>query len=840
MPELVEQGEPELSVILHDLQNVGVQQHGRVRRLTRTIGVRGTEDRERTFVSLERTDVECQRHRVESIPERPRSRLVRVRIDHAVYSSLLQLADNWRVSQRNADQENEHHTHDGELLRSGSPLLRSKGNSPTQMTVLVLLAAPTRARLITSRQSSHRSPHCILGQPGAYRALNCCPTMGPKRQTNIPKKPETVKILEIQRVFRYTLGRFLSKRMIAHIISAAANHIYNLIFLGMLLMVMLSCGMRVFSWFKIQGLRTLEKFLFAQAIGIGIVGYALYFIGLAHLLNAWLILLLILAQILFFSKEFRTISNWLARVPQLTKFLWKEIRKSAFNMWMALAAVVFGGFGFIGAATPESQFDAIWYHLTLPKIYILDHFIHYVPGTLLYYSVFPRLTEMMYTLGLITANDIVAKMFHFAFGILFMLSIFALARRFFSSKVGLLAILVLCTTFEFIWLWRTAYIDLATAFFGTLACLAFLIWIFEHNEQPKERQKFLILTGIFTGLLLATKDWGLVMLPAIGFVILVKDLASNQEKKFIRFIQHTAIFAGIALVIALPWYIDAFINTGNPLYPIGAFHSPEDYGEATGAVDWFTRVWPKTFIPFTIQYTSSAFAPLMGLVMLTPFVWKRISRQAKYVFGLGGAYYFFYSFIPTHQHYRYSFGAVALLAILSAYLFFELFKNSKWLKFVGAVIIIVPLIIAIGMLGHLNKGNIRVFAGLESRDDYLNRVVAKNAFGFYDRDNYFAKNFGDGSKGPILTYNLHNLFYVNFPAAVYENNVLDVKNIHSAEDFVQQLKDRNIHYVMFKNSNIEALWDRMGKPSDFETFNSIFIPEYSSAQDSLDLYKVKE
>ena len=39
--------------------------------------------------------------------------------------------------------------------------------------------------------------------------------------------------------------------------------------------------------------------------------------------------------------------------------------------------------------TPEIGFDALWYHLTLPKLWLLKHQWHF-NGGLLYYSVMPR------------------------------------------------------------------------------------------------------------------------------------------------------------------------------------------------------------------------------------------------------------------------------------------------------------------------------------------------------------------------------------------------------------------------------------------------------------------
>lgn len=628
------------------------------------------------------------------------------------------------------------------------------------------------------------------------------------------------------------------------IISTLLAHLYNLLYLGVLCMIMLAVGMRIFSFFRITGLRTLEKGLFSLGLGIAIVSYAIYLIGLLGILNAWVVILLLLGVIFVFGKEFRVISHWLTKSPKVFSHFAQLVRKNLVSLWAIIPLAALTLLTYIGAAVPETEFDAIWYHLTLPKIYILDHAVHFIPGKLLYYSVLPRLTEMTFTLGLLVWNDIVAKLIHFGFGILFLLTTFALARKYFGSRVGILATLIVYATFDTLWLARTAYIDLATAFFGVLAALALMAWVNE-KEETHSKQGLFILLALFAGFMLSTKHWAIAILPAVTAVIFVRDIFGNVvahqsiQARWKNFFKDIGIFLGIAILVTLPWYIDAWIHTGNPLYPVGSFHSPEDYGAAKDGVDWLTRVWLQTFLPFTFQYVSSAFSPIFGLLLLVPFLWKKITLPAKYLAGFGAAFYFVYSFIPTHIYYRYSFGVLGVLGTLSAYIFFVAFKNSKWLRFVGSIIIAIPVLINLVMLVKWDQPVLKVFAGIESRDEYLTRTLAPNVFAFYDRGGYFAKNFPDTSKGKILTYNVHNLFYVDFPFVAFENNALDASRIHDVQDFKNQLKDQNIQYVLFKNSDIEALWNQLNHPSSFETFSGIFSKEYQVPEDSITLYKIQ-
>ena len=53
----------------------------------------------------------------------------------------------------------------------------------------------------------------------------------------------------------------------------------------------------------------------------------------------------------------------------------------------------------VGALGPETAFDALWYHITLPKIYLQHKELLFIPGGLLYYSAMPQLGEMLYVGG---------------------------------------------------------------------------------------------------------------------------------------------------------------------------------------------------------------------------------------------------------------------------------------------------------------------------------------------------------------------------------------------------------------------------------------------------------
>src|SRR5258708_2606943 len=130
--------------------------------------------------------------------------------------------------------------------------------------------------------------------------------------------------------------------------------------------------------------------MFVLAFFIGIYSYVIFVLGMFDLLTKlniisvtviWFILLL------FFEREFIV-------------FLFKKISKRNLNVKkiyktttfpFILLFILLALVNLIGVLGPDLAFDALWYHLTLPKLYLLHHSIYHIPGGLLSYSDMPKL-----------------------------------------------------------------------------------------------------------------------------------------------------------------------------------------------------------------------------------------------------------------------------------------------------------------------------------------------------------------------------------------------------------------------------------------------------------------
>ena len=205
--------------------------------------------------------------------------------------------------------------------------------------------------------------------------------------------------------------------------------------------------------------------MFQIAILIGLYSYSIFLLGIFGVLNKPTVgadsltflsisfLLLVKPNI---NNVTRVFSNFTKHLGLLGKF--------------SLVLIILQLFiNFVGALGPELSFDALWYHLTIPKIFIEYQRVFHIPGSLLYYSDMPKLIEMLYIPGLMYGNEVFAKLIHYTFGIGVLIVIFNLARKYLSRDLSLLAVLIFSSNLVFAWQQTTSFIDLGRTFFETAA-----------------------------------------------------------------------------------------------------------------------------------------------------------------------------------------------------------------------------------------------------------------------------------------------------------------------------------------------------------------------------------
>lgn len=219
---------------------------------------------------------------------------------------------------------------------------------------------------------------------------------------------------------------------------------------------------------------------------------------------------------------------------------------------------------FVAVFGPEVGFDALWYHLTIPKIYLMWGKIDFIPGGLMYYSAMPRLGELLYLVG-----DRGAHIINWLAGIGTAFITYKIARKYLDPKHSFFAAIIFYCTPLVGWQSGSAYVDLLRTFFEILA-LYFVL------------SKKYLFGGIAAGLAISTKT---LALGSLGILSII----SNFRLKFII----------TAILISAPWFIWAYLKTGYPFYPIGAgiLDASHNIGNIWPLLplDWWLIIYPLTF-----------------------------------------------------------------------------------------------------------------------------------------------------------------------------------------------------------------------------------------------------
>lgn len=483
--------------------------------------------------------------------------------------------------------------------------------------------------------------------------------------------------------------------------------------------------------------------MFTLALLIGIYAYSIFLFGLVGILY-WPVIVLfsflyILGSLYYFRKKFV-----IPKFSTIKKFVFQEKLFTPFLLLIFLQAII----NFIGVFGPELGFDALWYHLTLPKFYLANHAILHIPGGLFYYSDMPKLIELLYT-GLLGFHiDFLPKLLHFGFGIATVIILYRFSRKFLSPVLSILVCALFYSNLVVGWESISAYIDLGRTFFELLGVVAFFNWI------EKKLSKWFYIAAIMVGLAIATKTIAFSSLFICIFLIIV--IGYKQKKRVEQILKWSLSFILIVILIPMPWFVFAVIHTGNPLYPL----FDPIYGNG-GSVGW-QFLNPFYFVTtFWTLFTHAADPISPWYLMLLPLVlvfYKKMNEQFKYLYFYSVLALLFWYLTPNTGGGRFILPYLPLFSLVTVYPL-QFFKRKQQMYF----IILAATLVGISIIyrGAANAKFLPVLVRKEPAAQFLTKNLNFSYGDFYDTDEYFARHIKPTDT--VLLYGFHNLYYVDFP-----------------------------------------------------------------------------
>jgi len=404
---------------------------------------------------------------------------------------------------------------------------------------------------------------------------------------------------------------------------------------------------------RLPGATRAEYLLFALGAGgaaLSLLMLLLGALGLIALPVSLTVLLAGLALAISQREHWRALPRAPLREPAAT-----PAERAVWLGFLAVIALPLGYGLFAHALAPPTDYDVVAYHFAIPRLYSEAGRIVYLPYVL--HSNWPLGTEMLFLIGLQLSSESAAQLLTLSFALMLCAALALFGERWLPRGSGWLAAAIFCA------------IPMVTRLVGTglvempLACYTFLAFYALWHWRQSRARGWLLLSAGLAGAAAATKLNGVA--AALVFATLAAALAAleGQPRRAV------GVFAGYGLVsflVVLPWYLKAWIHTGNPiwpfLYPLLGGRNWDELGSiylngylrttnmAPTFANWLTGLWQVTrangrFGSFLLGPYVLTLLPLGVL----PLLWRPALRPLLTLLGLSLLAFYSIWFLLTHQ-----------------------------------------------------------------------------------------------------------------------------------------------------------------------------------------------
>lgn len=599
------------------------------------------------------------------------------------------------------------------------------------------------------------------------------------------------------------------------------DYLYAVLLLCLLVVISFALGRKLLQWMKLKIEDFWMEAIFSTGIGLGILSYltlGLGFLGLLYRTVFW-VLIIVFSVVGFFE-----IKRTLPEIRKNSQMVRAEDKRFTFPyklIWAILGIMIF--INLCMSLVPELFYDSLVQHLAVPNYYIIHHKI--LPLRYSLTSFYPLGVEMLYLIGMLLKDEMLAKLIHFSCGILTLIAIYHFCKRYFNRLIGLISCVIFYTIpIVSINSWATGN-DVGLTFIFMLSLWAML----EFFNKEQDQKKWLFLSAILAGFCMGIKYTALFSVAGLmSFAFLYNTF--GKKTPFFKSVKMVLIYGLIVLAVASPWLIKNFIHIRNPFFPFFCKFSGMEYlqdrGNVTslyyGPLFRFSTVGEILKVPwfFTMKGRDSLhfIGPLFLLLVPLFFLVKKKGKTTWQLFNFSLLAYFF--FLLAARQPRYLMPAFPAISIIAAYGLIKVIDNVP--KYIGrAMVIGVSLVLMTNLyfilsITRLNYSPFKVLTGLESRDDYLSYTRP----GVYPNPAYLAIKH--------INENLDNSVKVLF---IGDEKVLYIKkdfvfsgvsNKNLIVEWCKQAKNGKNLYDIFEKENITHILINLREGIRLHGYGSIF------------------
>ncbi len=366
-----------------------------------------------------------------------------------------------------------------------------------------------------------------------------------------------------------------------------------------------------------------ERFALEGGIGLGAISLITLALGLVGLFRGIVFAIVLIAVLILLHRQ---VIGWLRDGRELLCSI--RLQSAGVTLTVIFTAILLVLALFIALA-PSTHWDSTTYHLLAPQQYLRAGQILAQPDN--FYLGLSQNVEMLYSVGIgLFGRDTTAAPIHWGIGVLALIGIAGLTRRFAGHATAWLAILLLLSAYNLWALFGWSYVDLGNLLFGTLALIASVRW------RETGGRGWIMLMGVILGLAMGVKYTAAAMGVAMSVYLLV-----HQPRQIIR---NSAIL-GIAAVLAFGlWMVKGAALYGNPVYPFFFNGLNWDAGRTlafsyanrsllVSGDGWQIPIIPVSATVFGLDYSGgygfTAGVWLLTSFLLLPLVWRFLDERAR-------------------------------------------------------------------------------------------------------------------------------------------------------------------------------------------------------------------
>lgn len=474
-----------------------------------------------------------------------------------------------------------------------------------------------------------------------------------------------------------------------------------------------------------------EEFFYGIGLGMGILSYAVYLIGLMGWLREGIPMLLIATAgwtgvTLTFGRGGQEMREMVWAGLSAPLALARELPR--FYLFSVATILLLS---FLGSGVPVHVPDDMHLYSLLPKRFI-------EAGRIVGWTDAPLCAALcMIPLGALTlfaffygiGGDLFVTVFQFLTGLLAVVATGVLFRRIVGTEAALLGALIFVTTPVVVLVLSGPRVDLLLALMATLGLHALERGVAQGREAVAGR--FFILGAIFLGLAISVK---LTAIPLI-VVLYAGLMLLNLRRTFVLSPRQVIGMAMVSVITAVPWLARAWWYTGNPVWPflneslsrLGLSVLPvhgsifPTYGSVfVSPVEVLIRAWRFVYdfsnsTQSGAQMLSIMFFPLIILFWSSGFAVRALAV-------LSASYFWLLLSIAPNAPFRHVMAGVPGISIVAAYSLVALNHRFSWVKPVTRAMVAFSCVVAVLFAVRANYHRLPYITGIETRQQFLTRM----------------------------------------------------------------------------------------------------------------------